>query len=211
MSRSDRLYASLMRAYPRSFRERYADEMVVLFRDKLRDAGTERGTEGVIATWIRGLGDLAINAIGQHLRRDRTVAHSVATFQPTLPMRLLGALGVSGALVLLVPFLAFEPFEDFHVNLLRLAWFSAAGSAIALAYYPRLAVARPSLRIRRNRRTWGVRRPLGGGACGLARCLGWLCRPHRCAIPVGNRTAVHRGRDLRRHPAPGRRGVGRYG
>ena len=142
---SGRVYARLLQLYPRAFRDRYQAQMVQLFTDQLRDARSTSGARGVAAAWLRGVIDLASSAMAEQFRRDRTVAQSLATFQPTLPMRLLGVIGMSGALVLLAPFVALAPFEDFKTNLVRLAWFGSAGAAIALGYYPRLAVDKPRL------------------------------------------------------------------
>ena len=73
-SLSERVYSGLLRAYPRTFRTRYADEMVLLFGDQLRDARAARGAGGITITWLRTLLDLASSAFGEHLRKDRTMA-----------------------------------------------------------------------------------------------------------------------------------------
>ena len=142
---SERVYAGLMQLYPAAFRERYREEMVRLFADQLRDARAGRGSSGVVTTWLRTLVDLASSAMGEHLRKDRTVAHSLATFEPTRGMRLLGLLGVAGAALLLWAFISFNPFADPAVNRIRLVTFALAVAAISLAFYRRQAVAAPNL------------------------------------------------------------------
>jgi hypothetical protein len=142
---SERLYASLLRLYPAPFRARYRDEMVVLFGDQLRDARSRDGSGGLATTWIRTLLDLASSAVGEHLRKDGTVAQSLATFEPTRWMRLLGMFGVVGAALLLWAFISFNPFADQRVNSIRLAVFALAGAAIALAFYRRQAHLAPTL------------------------------------------------------------------
>jgi hypothetical protein len=142
---SERVYAGLLHLYPSAFRANYRDEMVVLFGDQLRDARTRRGTRGVVAIWIRTLGDLARSAVGEHLRRDRTMAQSLASFEPTRSMRLLGLVGVAGGVVLLWAFISLNPFGDQSVNFVRLSLFWLGGMAIALALYGRLAAASPRL------------------------------------------------------------------
>jgi hypothetical protein len=144
-SASARVYASLLRLYPGAFRARYRDQMLVLFGDQLRDARAGHRTGGVAATWIRTLIDLAASAVGEHLRRDRNVAQSLATFQPTRSMRLLGLFGILGAGLLLWAFISFSPFEDPAVNTVRLVTFSLAGAAISLAFYRRQALVAPRL------------------------------------------------------------------
>ena len=141
---SQRVYAGLLRLYPSEFRAHYRDEMLVLFGDQIRDA-RGRGTVGVAATWIRTLGDLARSAVGEHLRRDRTMAQALTSFEPTRSMRLLGLVGVAGGVVLLWAFISLNPFGDRSVNFVRLSLFWLGGVAIALALYGRLAAASPRL------------------------------------------------------------------
>ena len=143
--RSERVYAGLLRAYPGPFRARYGDEMVLLFGDQLRDARTARGTGGVATTWFRTVWDLASSALGEHLRGDRTMAQSLATFAPTRSMRLLGLLAVVGGVVLLWAFAAWNPFADWAANTVRLVLFWLGGMAAALAFRARLAAASPRL------------------------------------------------------------------
>ena len=142
---SERLYAGLLWLYPGEFRRRYADEMVRLFGDQLRDARASRRPGGTAGTWYRSFVDLVSNAIGEHLRKDRTMAQSLATFEPTRSMRLLGLLGVAGAVLLLWAFISFEPFADVSINRIRLAVFSLAGAAVAIAFYRRQATVAPRL------------------------------------------------------------------
>ena len=143
LSASERLYAALLRVYPNAFRARYRDEMVLLFGDQLRDARSGRAPSGVAATWIRTLIDLASSAVGEHLRRDRTMAQSLATFEPTRSMRLFGLVGVAGGVVLLWAFISLNPFGDRSLNTVRLATFWLGGMAIALGFYRRLAASSP--------------------------------------------------------------------
>lgn len=145
LSASERIYASLLWLYPAAFRRRYRDEMVVLFSDQLRDVRSADGTGGLATTWIRTLVDLVTSAVGEHLRRDRTVAQSLATFEPTRSMRLLGLFGVIGAALLLWAFISFNPFVDQRMNTIRLVVFALAGAAIALAFYRRQAHVAPTL------------------------------------------------------------------
>ncbi len=48
---SERLYRLLLLAYPRAFREEYAAEMVLVFRDAYREASRQQGTLGVLSLW----------------------------------------------------------------------------------------------------------------------------------------------------------------
>jgi hypothetical protein len=142
---SERIYAGLLRAYPRAFRARYGDEMVLLFGDQLRDARAAQGAGGLAGTWIRTLFDLLSSAAGEHLRRDRDVAQSLATFDPTRSMRLLGLFGVLGAVMLLFAFVSWDPFATLWINNVRLVLFGLAGAAVALAFHGRQALVAPRL------------------------------------------------------------------
>ena len=142
---SERVYRELLRLYPADVRLRFGDEMVVLFGDQLRDVRSGSGRFGVAAIWMRNLIDLAGSAVGEHLRRDRTVAQSLASFEPTRSMRWLGLTGVAGGVVLLWAFIAGNPFEDRSINTIRLALFWLGGIAIAMAFHRRLAAGSPRL------------------------------------------------------------------
>jgi len=134
---SERVYAGLIRLYPVAFRERYREEMVRLFADQLRDARAGTGAQGVLTTWLLTLADLASSVIGEHLRKDRPVAQSLAAFEPSRSMRWMGALAVIGGVLLLWAFVSWDPFTDRAVNSVRLVLFWLGGTAIALAYRTR--------------------------------------------------------------------------
>ena len=142
---SERLYGGLLRLYPGDFRRRYAHEMVSLFGDQLRDARASHRPGGTAGIWLRSLIDLVANAIGEHLRKDRPMAQSLVTFEPTRTMRLLGLFGIAGAGLLLWGFVSFDPFENPTWNGYRLVTFALGGAAISIAFYRRQAVAAPRL------------------------------------------------------------------
>jgi hypothetical protein len=144
-SSNERLFSSFLRLYPATFRARYRDEMVVLFSDQLRDARERHRPGGTTITWIRALTDLAASALGEHLRKDRTMAQSLTSIEPTRSTRLLGLIGVAGGLVLLWAFISLNPFSDRSVNFVRLATFSLGGVAVALALHGRLVANSPRL------------------------------------------------------------------
>jgi hypothetical protein len=144
---TERLYRGLLHLYPARFRARFADDMAQLFGDQLRRARTEGPPAAVAGTWLRGIADLAATAASEHIRRDRTLAHSIAT-SPSTSSRLLGLFGILGGLVLLWPaFLpALFPFAlsaDFFN--LRLAIFNIGAIAIVVAVHRRQASAAPML------------------------------------------------------------------
>ena len=64
---SEKIYAQLLSAYPRSHRERYGVAMVQLFRDQCRDAWAESGNFGLLKLWLRALPDLVGSSIMERL------------------------------------------------------------------------------------------------------------------------------------------------
>ncbi len=141
-SPSERVYRGLLRVYPPEFRARYADEMVQLFADQLRDARAAGGASAAAGRmWLRTLADLAVNAASEHVRRDRTVAHSLAT-APSTSSRLLGLVGILGGAVLLAAFVV-EIAPD--LNNLRIILFNAGAIAIVTGVHRRQVSAAPLL------------------------------------------------------------------
>ncbi len=132
-----RIYRRLLALYPPEFRARYADEMVLLFGDQLRDARSGGGAGGTARTWLRALRDLVVTAASERARRDRTVAHSLAA-SPSTSSRLLGILGILGGLVLVAAFLPNVSWGP-ELNNLRLVLFNAGAIAIAIAVHRRQA------------------------------------------------------------------------
>jgi len=61
---SERLYSLVLRLYPRAFHERYADEMMRVFRERLRD-------EGLVRVWVDVLADAAVSIPSQHFHTQR--------------------------------------------------------------------------------------------------------------------------------------------
>src|SRR5690606_8808215 len=66
------LYRVLLRAYPRAFRERFAEEMALVFRDASRAALEAGGLGRLVAVWFRFLFDLLVSVV-----RERRAARRV--------------------------------------------------------------------------------------------------------------------------------------
>jgi hypothetical protein len=60
---SERVYRSLLRAYPRGLREEYGEEMVSCFRDLCREKLEDGGGPGLAALWARTLPELFYTAL----------------------------------------------------------------------------------------------------------------------------------------------------
>ena len=134
-----RIYRRFLAVYPREFRARYADEMVQLFGDQLRDARLGGAPGGIVRTWLRALRDLAVTAASEHGGKDRTLAHSLAG-PPSASSRMLGLVGIVGGLVLVAAFLPNLPWTR-DLFQLRLVLFNAGAIAIVLAVHRRQASA----------------------------------------------------------------------
>ncbi len=63
---SERVYRALLLAYPRVFREEYATEMLLAFRDAYRDAQCE-GAWGVVRFWGDLISDLVKSVSSEHM------------------------------------------------------------------------------------------------------------------------------------------------
>lgn len=131
----ERLYRGLLRLYPADYRVHYSDPMVQLFADQKRQMGAVRA-------WLQAPIDIVASAVSEHLRRNRTVAHS-ATIAPSPAGRLLGLVGVIGGGFLLLGYVNLDEWTPDLFNL-RLLLFNLGAMAVGLAAYPRhAAVSRP--------------------------------------------------------------------
>ncbi len=68
MTRSERIYRVLLRAYPRTTRDTYGDDMVQLFADQLRDAPNLAGRAAV---WTRAIADTVLDAPRERITGQR--------------------------------------------------------------------------------------------------------------------------------------------
>ena len=91
---SERVYRSLLLAYPRGHREQYGDEMALYFRDLCSEELEHRGRRGLTALWAHTLTELIYTALRE---RRSTLARN--TYRSVLGV----ALGT--ALILLIPLL----------------------------------------------------------------------------------------------------------
>jgi hypothetical protein len=131
----EHLYRGLLRLYPADYRARFSDQMVQLFADQKRDVGSFRA-------WLRAPMDLTTTAIAEHMKGNRTVAHSL-DLRPTPLSRVLGAVGVAGGVLLLLGYVELDGWTTDIFNF-RLVLFNLGAIAVALASYSwHLALSRP--------------------------------------------------------------------
>ena len=67
MRRSRAAYRLLLVWYPGAFRDRHGDEMLRLFTEKLTDARRRGGRAGAARLWIRTVGDVVVNSLGERM------------------------------------------------------------------------------------------------------------------------------------------------
>lgn len=115
--RGERVYRGILGLYPVEFRRRFGDDMVQLFHDRLRDARTGRAPGGALVAWSALVGDVIVHASLEHLRRNQTVAHSLAS-APSLTSRLLGFAGVAAGSAILAAFVVELPSGLFRDRLI---------------------------------------------------------------------------------------------
>ena len=70
MTRAERTYRALLRAYPKSTRETSGEDMVQLLVDRLRDADSSFAMARV---WVEAIADIAMTAPREHVTRRRAV------------------------------------------------------------------------------------------------------------------------------------------
>lgn len=85
LTASRRLYWLLLYLYPASFRAAYGRAMLQLFTDCYRDARAAHGMIGVLALWLRTLGDIGVSVVKERalaLARLRQKLQPVAVARP---------------------------------------------------------------------------------------------------------------------------------
>jgi putative ABC transport system permease protein len=65
---TERLFSALLRLYPRSFRERFGDEMLAFFRERKNEARHRLGLRGTLRLWRHLLVDIALSAPVERMR-----------------------------------------------------------------------------------------------------------------------------------------------
>lgn len=86
---SGKAYVQLLRLYPKSYRQKYAEDMLRTFDDCCRFAFRESGTLGLFRLWMPTLADLSLTVIEKHL--DEGVLSSGATMIRAASFALLAA------------------------------------------------------------------------------------------------------------------------
>jgi hypothetical protein len=92
---SERVYRSLLRAYPREFRDEYGDEMARCFHDLSREELEDRGGLGLVALWAHTLPELLYTALKE---RSTMLARNA--------YRSVVGVALATAFILLIPLLA---------------------------------------------------------------------------------------------------------
>jgi hypothetical protein len=91
---SERVYRSLLRAYPRGFRDEYGDEMVRCFQDLCREQLEDSGALGLAALWTHTLREMLYTAFKER-----------STMLAGNPYRSIVGIALATAFILLIPLL----------------------------------------------------------------------------------------------------------
>jgi putative ABC transport system permease protein len=84
--RGERAFRALLRLYPRSFRDRFMEEMLDFFRARRVEQRHRFGARGLVRLWLHLVADIAINAPLQHVRALRaTSARDLPWASPDYP------------------------------------------------------------------------------------------------------------------------------
>jgi hypothetical protein len=112
-SRSERIYAFLLKFYPKSRRQEFGEEMQYVFSESLKDAWKENGRQGAARFWARIILDTGRSALVQHAE-----SLSGGTSMKTIMMQNKNILFIALAvgLIMLIPLTAELVSEDFGWN-----------------------------------------------------------------------------------------------
>jgi hypothetical protein len=94
MSRSERIYRALLKAYPAEFRREYGAQMEQAFGDLYREAGERGGKSGIARLWMLTILDVIRTVVAQRIR-PRADHEEVAVYDRRL--------AVVGSILLLAP------------------------------------------------------------------------------------------------------------
>ena len=84
--RGVRAFRALLQLYPRSFRDRFMEEMVDFFRARRAEQRHRFGARGLVRLWVHLVADIAVNAPLQHVRALRsTSARDLPWASPEYP------------------------------------------------------------------------------------------------------------------------------
>ena len=74
LTRGERVFRALLLLYPRSFRDRFMDEMLDFFRARHDEQRHRFGARGLVRLWTHLIADIGINAPLQHVRALRSTS-----------------------------------------------------------------------------------------------------------------------------------------
>jgi hypothetical protein len=120
---SQRVYRSLLRAYPRELRDEYGDEMVRCFRDLCREALESGGGLGLAVLWVRTLPEWLSTALKER-----------STMVTGNQYRAVGGVAVATALILLLPLVAMQFTDEMNWGLFDFIFAGALIFGTGLTY-----------------------------------------------------------------------------
>jgi hypothetical protein len=156
-----RLYALLLRLYPRSFRAEYGEEMLTVYADLMEDNASQ-GYRKLVVRSVREYANLIVGAMREHLLRGRAASR----LPGYLPLRGAVAFAAWASIRWIVYLLAgIRASAVAEVVLLPTIWSALLGALLLLAFPPSAGGRAGFLRLRP-----GIGVPVcavGGAAGGL--------------------------------------------
>jgi hypothetical protein len=136
--RSERIYGFLLKLYPKSYRQKFEEEMQYVFSETLKDAYINNREQGVIRLWSRTIIDTCKSLVIQHAENLIEGASMKTTNTDILMQnRVFIWIALATGLILLVPLLAMQFTDEVVWTLLDFATVGAllfcAGLVFVLA------------------------------------------------------------------------------
>jgi hypothetical protein len=105
---SETIYSFLLKFYPESYRKEFAEEMLYVFSESLKDAYAQNGKQGVVSLWTRTIVDTGKSLVIQHLANQKGDGFMKNNNDIIMQNKIFLWIAVATALILSIPYLAMQ-------------------------------------------------------------------------------------------------------
>lgn len=105
---SEQIYSFLLKLYPKSYRERFEEEMKYVFSQSLKDSYRENGENGVIKIWARVVLDTGKSLLREHLDNIKGGESMKKNRDILMQNKAFAYLAIITAVILSLPYLAMK-------------------------------------------------------------------------------------------------------